>query len=40
MASQTETLLSYGDSLLKKDDLFILESNGWLNDRLLNFAFE
>jgi len=32
--------LNYGDCILYNSDLLILSSRGWLNDRLISFAFE
>ena len=33
-------ILSYGDSLLKKSDIYLLEKGHWLNDTLISFMFE
>lgn len=40
MSDQDELLLSYHDSCLRLSDLELLEESGWLNDRLIGFAFE
>jgi len=33
-------ILSFGDSLLKKSDICLLEKGQWLNDKLISFMFE
>lgn len=33
-------VLSYGDSLLKKSDINLLQNGQWLNDKIISFMFE
>lgn len=40
VAQMSQHLLSYGDCLLDPEDLKLLEHNEWLNDKVIDFAFE
>ncbi|XP_033647577.1 sentrin-specific protease 8-like [Asterias rubens] len=39
-AGSEEKVLSYHDSLLRNNDLLLLDGPHWLNDKLIGFAFE
>jgi sentrin-specific protease 8 len=38
--SNDEIVLNWNDSVLYSSDLKLLNSNGWLNDRLIGFVYE
>lgn len=38
--SSDRIVLSYNDSLLHESDVQLLESNNWLNDRIIGFTYE
>lgn len=40
MAGQGKIVLSYGDCLLRESDLRLLDKGGWINDKIIGFAFE
>ena len=37
---QGKIVLSYGDCLLHESDLQLLARGGWINDKIIGFAFE
>ncbi|XP_035828480.1 sentrin-specific protease 8 [Aplysia californica] len=40
MADEDEIVLSFGDSLLRKSDLNLLNEPNWINDKIIAFCFE
>ena len=40
MAPQGKIVLSYGDCLLREADVKLLDRGGWINDKIIGFAFE
>ena len=40
MAGHGKIVLSYGDCLLRESDLRLLDRGGWINDKIIGFAFE